>query len=106
MRERRAFVYRESFPTRGDKAVRAQSIRGKMALNGLYVPATASWRNALISELLSFPAGEHDDQVDALGLVGQLLDRMTPGQAKVMPQKKKLIFRHGVPLPGPPVEPE
>ena len=29
------------------------------------------------SELLGFPAGRHDDQVDALGLVGQLLDRMT-----------------------------
>ena len=25
---------------------------------------------------LSFPAGRHDDQVDAIGLVGQLLDTM------------------------------
>ena len=37
-RERQAFVYRRTFPTRGDKAVRAQSIRGRMALHGLYVP--------------------------------------------------------------------
>ena len=29
---------------------------------------------------MSFPAGKHDDQVDALGLVGQLLDVMLPGQ--------------------------
>jgi hypothetical protein len=28
---------------------------------------------------LSFPAGKHDDQVDALGLVGQLLAQMTGG---------------------------
>ena len=28
----------EQFPTRGDKAIRAQSIRGRMALEGLYVP--------------------------------------------------------------------
>ena len=34
-RERRAYVARDQFPTRGDKAVRAQSIRGRMALNGL-----------------------------------------------------------------------
>jgi hypothetical protein len=34
-----------------------------------------------MSELLSFPAGKHDDQVDALGLVGQLLDRMVKGTA-------------------------
>ena len=36
MRERSAFVSRRPFPTRGDKAVRAQSIRGRMALDGLW----------------------------------------------------------------------
>jgi predicted phage terminase large subunit-like protein len=78
-RERRAYVVREQFPTRGDKAVRAQSIRGRMALEGLYVPISAAWYPGLRSELLSFPAGKHDDQVDALGLVGQLLDKMLAG---------------------------
>jgi hypothetical protein len=29
--------------------------------------------------LLSFPAGKHDDQVDALGLIGQLLAQMIGG---------------------------
>ena len=79
LRERRAYVSREQFPTRGDKAVRAQSIRGRMALEGLYVPIGAPWYADLRSELLSFPAGKHDDQVDALGLVGQLLDQMQAG---------------------------
>lgn len=77
-RERHAYVARTAFPTRGDKSVRAQSIRGRMALNGLYVPADAPWRAAFEAELLSFPAGKHDDQVDSLGLVGQLLDIMIP----------------------------
>lgn len=76
MRERRAYVARETFPTRGDKAVRAQSIRGRMALDGLHVPIGAPWFEAFRSELLTFPTGRHDDQVDALGLVGQLLDKM------------------------------
>lgn len=79
LRERKAYVSREQFPTRGDKAVRAQSIRGRMALEGLYVPVKAPWYPELRSELLSFPAGKHDDQVDALGLVGQLLDQMQSG---------------------------
>ncbi len=82
MRERRAFVARESFPTRGDKAVRAQSIRGRMALDGLYVPVDAPWYEAFVSELLTFPAGKNDDQVDMLGLIGQLLDRMFTPSAK------------------------
>jgi len=86
-RARGAFVYREQFPTRGDKAVRAQSMRGRMALDGLYVPTHASWYPAFRSELLSFPAGKHDDMVDAIGLVGQLLDRMMSGEHIPAPVK-------------------
>jgi predicted phage terminase large subunit-like protein len=89
MRERKAFVARDQFPTRGDKAVRAQSIRGRMDLDGLYVPIAAPWFPAFRSELLSFPAGKHDDQVDALGLVGQLLDKMVAGQKPAGPEKPK-----------------
>jgi predicted phage terminase large subunit-like protein len=88
-RERKAYCYRQQFPTRGDKAVRAQSIRGRMALEGLYVPTGASWYPTFRSELLSFPAGKHDDQVDALGLIGQLLDQMVPGQRPKVPEKPK-----------------
>jgi len=101
-RERSAWTYRELFPTRGDKSVRAQSIRGMMALKGLYIP-NASWRNALIAELLSFPAGKHDDQVDALGLAGQLIDKMLDGTKPEVRRRKQIVFRHGVPLPGPPL---
>ena len=43
------------------------------------------WYPAFRSELLSFPAGKHDDQVDALGLIGQVLDRMQPGTAPPKP---------------------
>ena len=85
MRERAARVARKQFPTRGDKPTRAQSIRGRMALEGLYVPAGAPWFADFRSELLSFPAGRHDDQVDAIALIGQLLDTMVPA-AKVKPK--------------------
>lgn len=88
MRERKAYVHRDQFPTRGDKAVRAQSIRGRMALEGLYVQHNAKWFADLRSELLSFPAGKHDDQVDALGLVGQLLDKMIKGKSAPVQAKK------------------
>jgi predicted phage terminase large subunit-like protein len=101
MRERKAYVFRDQFPTRGDKAVRAQSIRGRMALEGLYVPIAAPWYADLRSELLSFPAGKHDDQVDALGLVGQLLDKMTSGTKPKEPEKPKNVsgYRSAIPTP-------
>jgi hypothetical protein len=52
----------------------------------LYVPARAPWLADFRSELLSFPAGKHDDQVDAIGLIGQLLDKMANG---VVPDRRK-----------------
>jgi predicted phage terminase large subunit-like protein len=79
-RERKAWCAIETFPTRGDKAVRAQSMRGRMAMLGLQVPAHEAWYPDFRAELLSFPVGKHDDQVDAIGLVGQLLDRMRSGK--------------------------
>ena len=88
-RERQAYCYRQQFPTRGDKSVRAQSIRSRMALEGLHVLKDAAWLPELRSELLSFPAGKHDDQVDALGLIGQLLDQMVAGQKPRQPEIPK-----------------
>lgn len=81
MMETGSYTVREQFPTRGDKAVRAQSIRGRMAMQGLHVDRNAPWLTDFISELMSFPVGVHDDQVDALGLAGQLMDRIGTGAA-------------------------
>jgi len=88
-RETQAWCYRRDFPVRADKAVRARSIQGRMALEGLYVPQGASWLADLRSELLTFPAGKHDDQVDALGLIGQLLDTISVGERPKAPEKEK-----------------
>lgn len=75
-RQRRAYTVRRQFAARHDKAVRAQAIRGRMAMDGLHLPADAPWRAEFERELLRFPTALHDDQVDALGLIGQLLDRI------------------------------
>ena len=90
MRERKAYTAREQFPTRGDKSVRAQSFRGLIATRGLRIPADAPWRSDFESELLRFPAGVHDDQVDACGLIGQLLDTMMDGLKPVTPEKRAM----------------
>ncbi len=92
MRERQAYVARHAFPTRGDKVLRARSIRGRMALDGSHVPRLARRRQAFEAELLTFPAGRHDDQVHALGRIGQLLSQMLCGPA---PSSKKRPLRDG-----------
>lgn len=90
MRKRKAFVHREMFPTRHDKAIRAQSIRGRMSLLGLYCPKDAKWYPEFEREMLTFPTGVHDDQVDAMGLAGQLIDKMIAGQKPPPPPDTKI----------------
>ena len=48
----------------------------------VYLPHNAPWVADLIGELTNFPAGKHDDMVDALGLIGRMLDTMSPGKAQ------------------------
>lgn len=90
--ERQLFIARARFPTRGDKQVRAQSIRGRAAMGCLYVPTAASWYPDFRSELLAFPAGKTDDQVDCLGLIGQILDKMVQGSPKSIDASKQKIL--------------
>ena len=91
MRERGAYVARYQFPTRGDKSVRAQSIRGRIAVHGLNIPANAEWRTDFDNELMTFPVGKHDDQVDMLGLIGQLLDKMIQPEKARRPEPMRGI---------------
>lgn len=88
-RKRKAYTTREQFTSRADKAIRAQSIRGRMASLGLYVPTDRPWYPDLRAELMAFPAGVHDDQVDALGLIGQLLDMIVGGPKPKKPDVEK-----------------
>lgn len=81
LRERRLYVPRQLFPTRGEgkKEIRAQSIAGRMAMDGLWVPMEQPWWPAFRKEMLSFPYGRHDDIPDAMALIGQVLDKMVQG---------------------------
>jgi predicted phage terminase large subunit-like protein len=58
-----------------DKITRAQSIRARMRAGGTKFDKSAEWFNGLESECLRFPRDVHDDQVDALALLGLALDK-------------------------------
>lgn len=103
MRARKVHTWRQTFPTKGSKGERAQSIRGQMSMDGLYVNPDLDPEKlaAFIAELLLFPGGKTDDQVDALGLVGQLLDRIANGKEPVgLDAKPKALEYVGDPDTG------
>ena len=63
-------------------------------MQGLMVPKHAEWLADFKSELAAFPGGKHDDQVDALGLIGQLLDLVSSGKNPEVdaPPKKESVY--------------
>lgn len=64
---------------RVDKETRMAAGCGKLATGMFHLPASADWLPAFRHELMAFPNGRHDDQVDALS---QFLDwiGMRPGR--------------------------
>jgi predicted phage terminase large subunit-like protein len=98
--ERRTYFSRQQFTSARDKPTRAQSIRARMAMGKVYLPRNAPWATDLVVELMTFPAGRHDDQVDALALLGRLLDEMVAGRRPGKPKAPvdrwaKTFGRHG-----------
>ena len=69
-----------------DSPERAGSIAGAMQLGYLHAPVAAPWLGELLAELVKFPNGRYDDQVDALALIGM---KLTDLQAAVVPEEKK-----------------
>lgn len=84
--ERQTYVAREQFTSLTDKASRAQAIRGRVAQGKVKFPRNAPWLAELERELLTFPVGVNDDQVDMLSLFGRMLDVLS---SKSPPQPKQ-----------------
>lgn len=74
MRERpKAWVRMEWLPSIHDKPTRARGIQARAAMGKLFLEPGAD-----IGEFLSFPAGKHDDEVDAASMIGRALDQAHP----------------------------
>jgi predicted phage terminase large subunit-like protein len=78
--EEKVYCHRVQYASSVDKATRAQAIRGRMAQGKVFLPANKEWARKLVQELLRFPAGKNDDQVDVLAIFGRMLDTMTKGK--------------------------
>ena len=75
IRERRLYeMYVENLKVgRRDKEARARAIQGRMQQGMVLFPRGLPWNDALVNELLRFPNGKHDDCVDALTWIGQMM---------------------------------
>ena len=81
--ERRVYPTFEVLTPFTDKMVRANPLKGRMQLGKVYFPEKAAWFPEYQRELLRFPAGKHDDQVDMTAwLVRLTLSRSAPTLAK------------------------
>lgn len=89
MRERKVYCRREQMASVADKPTRCRAFQARAAMGKVYLPHGASWVPDLLSEITSFPAGKHDDQVDALGLTGRLIDTMVGGRAPARREQEK-----------------
>ena len=95
MHQRKIYRAVETIPSRHSKEIRAQSIAGRMAVRGLFLPAHAPWLSDFVSELLQFPLGRFDDQADCCSLLGQLLGNLASGDAPTVKEEPKRLVIGG-----------
>lgn len=71
---------------RYDKEARLLAQSARFEAGQVHLPAEAPWLGAYVGELLSFPNGRHDDQVDA---TTQALHYLTARRARVEPRVRR-----------------
>jgi len=74
--ERKVYCRMEWLPSIHDKPTRARGFQARAAMGKVFFEPQAD-----VSEFLTFPAGRHDDEVDAASLLGRALDETHPATA-------------------------
>lgn len=98
MLDRKIFCRLEWLASIHDKPTRARGFQARAAMGKVRVEPGAD-----VSEFLSFPAGKHDDEVDAASLMGRALDMAHPAivPSSQMPRKRD---DYGLDEPGDPLD--
>jgi predicted phage terminase large subunit-like protein len=85
MNELRVFARTEWIPSISDKPTRARAFQARAAMGKVSLPKTDLGEKVL-NQLLSFPAGKHDDLVDTCALMGMVIDMAHPGFTPAAPE--------------------
>ena len=79
---------------RKDKELRARAIQGRVRQGKVRFPKDKRWMDDLLTEMLRFPHGQHDDCVDALAHIGLMLQEMdAPAKEHFVQHKDKNGWR-------------
>ena len=101
MAETRTYITIREMSEAGDKPTKARSFQGRMAHGKVYFPKRAEWLDDLVLEMSMFPVG-HDDQVDALGIIGRMLDEMVGGRGSLLLWRSRITATITDPLKSTP----
>lgn len=83
-----SFYIEELKPGTRDKIARARSIQGRMQQGLVYFRKHCNATALLVAEMMRFPNGVHDDCVDAMAWIGQMLSLLVrPRELKAPPKK-------------------
>lgn len=97
--ERKQYPSHELLKPLTDKMVRANPLRGRMQLGKVFFDKNAPYFTELLKEMLHFPAGKHDDQIDSLAWAIRLtLSRAAPRDSRPQPKLpswKDKLKKHG-----------
>lgn len=77
----------EWLTSNADKQANARGFQALANQGKVWIPDTP-WGDALIEQLVSFPAGKYDDKVDVCGLFGRLLDQTYGPREMKLPEEE------------------
>ena len=83
-----SFYIEELMPGRRDKIARARSIQGRMQQGLVFFRRHCNITAQLVAEMMRFPNGVHDDGVDAMAWIGQMLSLLVRPREQKAPPKK------------------
>jgi len=85
MIERKVYGRLEWIPSINDKPTRARALQARAAMGLVSLPEGPEG-DRMLEQLIAFPAGKHDDFVDALGTIGRAIDEAHPAMQHVVKQ--------------------
>ena len=74
-----------------DKVTRSRSIQARMRAKAVKFDKESDWYQTLEDECVRFPRDKHDDQVDALAYLGQIVDKMV--EAPTAKEEKEIEYQ-------------